>query len=163
VHHERRGEFDRALEALQASAEVARSQRAVNQLGRTLATTARVARLARNLPLAASADAELAAVIRRIGPEVHGLAWASGISRPGRSSTAAAGPLTWRERDVAALLAEGRTNRQIAEQLVISERTAEHHVQSILNKLGLASRAQVAGWAASIPSTEATEPEPAAQ
>jgi non-specific serine/threonine protein kinase len=65
--------------------------------------------------------------------------------------------LTWRERDVAALLAKGRTNRQIAEQLVISERTAEHHVQSILNKLGLATRAQVAGWAASIRSTEATE------
>lgn len=57
-------------------------------------------------------------------------------------------PLTPRERDVAALLAQGRTNRQIGEALVISERTATVHVQHILAKLDLHSRWQVADWLA---------------
>jgi DNA-binding CsgD family transcriptional regulator len=55
--------------------------------------------------------------------------------------------LTPREREVAALLARGLTNRQIADQLVISTATAERHVLNILNKLGYRSRAQVAAWA----------------
>jgi DNA-binding CsgD family transcriptional regulator len=53
-------------------------------------------------------------------------------------------PLTPREREVAALVAEGRSNREIATALVVSERTAENHVQAILRKLGLANRSQVA-------------------
>jgi len=57
------------------------------------------------------------------------------------------GSLTRREREVAALVAEGLTNRGIAERLVISPRTAENHVQHILNKLGLSSRSQLAVWA----------------
>ncbi len=56
--------------------------------------------------------------------------------------------LTRREHEVAALIAQGLTNRQIAERLVITERTAETHVQHILNKLGINSRAQIAAWAA---------------
>ena len=56
--------------------------------------------------------------------------------------------LTPREAEVAALVAQGRTNRQIAERLVISERTADNHVTNILNRLGLDNRAQVAVWAA---------------
>jgi predicted ATPase/DNA-binding CsgD family transcriptional regulator len=55
--------------------------------------------------------------------------------------------LTPREREVAALIAGGRSNRQIAGELVLSERTAETHVHNILGKLGLASRAQLAVWA----------------
>lgn len=55
--------------------------------------------------------------------------------------------LTPREREVAALLAEGLTNREIAETLVISTQTAETHVKHILTKLGFTSRAQVAAWA----------------
>jgi predicted ATPase/DNA-binding CsgD family transcriptional regulator len=57
-------------------------------------------------------------------------------------------PLTRREREVAALIARGLTNRQIAERLVISERTADNHVANILGRLGFSSRAQVAVWAA---------------
>jgi pimeloyl-ACP methyl ester carboxylesterase/DNA-binding CsgD family transcriptional regulator len=57
--------------------------------------------------------------------------------------------LTSREREVAALVAQGLANREIAERLVIAERTAEGHVQSILNKLGFNSRVQVAAWAIS--------------
>ena len=55
--------------------------------------------------------------------------------------------LTRREREVAALVARGLTNRQIASALHLSERTIENHVSRILRKLGLASRAQVAAWA----------------
>jgi DNA-binding CsgD family transcriptional regulator len=56
--------------------------------------------------------------------------------------------LTARERDVAVLLAEGLSNRDIAAKLVISEMTVEVHVKHILNKLGFRSRAQVAAWMA---------------
>ena len=56
-------------------------------------------------------------------------------------------PLTRREREVAALVARGLTNRQIASELHLSERTVENHVSKILRKLGLASRARVATWA----------------
>lgn len=55
--------------------------------------------------------------------------------------------LTRREREVAMLVTQGRTNREIAAALVITEKTAENHVQHILNKLGFRSRAQVAAWA----------------
>jgi DNA-binding CsgD family transcriptional regulator len=62
-------------------------------------------------------------------------------------NTDALSPLSAREREVAALLAQGLSNRDIAERLVVSERTAENHVQHVLNRLGLRSRAQVAAWA----------------
>ena len=51
-----------------------------------------------------------------------------------------------REREVAAQFVRGMSNRQIAEALVITERTAETHVCRILSKLGLDSRAQIAAW-----------------
>lgn len=54
------------------------------------------------------------------------------------------GPLTRREAEVAALVAQGLTNRQIAAALHIGERTAETHVQHILTKYGLATRSQIA-------------------
>ncbi|HEY1297049.1 MAG TPA: alpha/beta fold hydrolase [Chloroflexota bacterium] len=55
--------------------------------------------------------------------------------------------LTRREREVVALIAQGRTNREIADKMVISERTAENHIQRVLNRLGLRSRTQIAAWA----------------
>jgi len=55
--------------------------------------------------------------------------------------------LTAREREVAALIARGLSNRHIASHLKITERTAQTHVQNILNKLGVNSRTQVAVWA----------------
>jgi DNA-binding CsgD family transcriptional regulator len=54
--------------------------------------------------------------------------------------------LSPREAEVAALVAEGLSNRQIAERLVISERTAQNHVQHILTKLAFTSRSQIAAW-----------------
>ncbi|HEV2358436.1 MAG TPA: LuxR C-terminal-related transcriptional regulator [bacterium] len=69
------------------------------------------------------------------------------VGRPRRPNGPSDDPLTTREREVVRLLARGSTNREIATTLVISGRTAEGHVQSILNKLGLSTRAQVAVWA----------------
>jgi len=57
-------------------------------------------------------------------------------------------PLTPRELQVAQLIAGGRSNKDIAAELVISQRTAENHVEHILTKLGFTSRAQVAAWVA---------------
>ncbi|MFD9666246.1 ATP-binding protein [Rhodococcus sp. NPDC059968] len=54
--------------------------------------------------------------------------------------------LTRREREVSELVARGLTNRSIADQLVISLRTAQGHVEHILAKLGYTSRAQIAAW-----------------
>ena len=62
---------------------------------------------------------------------------------PRRSATA----LTPREREILVLVAQGKSNRDIARALVISERTARTHVSNVLTKLGLASRTQAALWA----------------
>lgn len=56
--------------------------------------------------------------------------------------------LTRRERQVADLLSQGLTNRELAKRLFIAERTAENHVQHILSKLGMSNRSQLAVWAA---------------
>jgi DNA-binding NarL/FixJ family response regulator len=56
-------------------------------------------------------------------------------------------PLTEREREVLALVAQGASNKEIARSLFITERTARTHVSNILGKLGLASRTQAALWA----------------
>jgi DNA-binding NarL/FixJ family response regulator len=79
-------------------------------------------------------------VLRRLGER----------PRPARAAATAAGDgggldaLTPRERDVAALVAEGRTNRQIGAQLHLSEKTIEKHVSSAMAKLGVSSRTEIA-------------------
>src|SRR5207253_11226018 len=130
-------------------------QHAVIELARTLAVLADAARKCGDLALAAQADAERAEIVVRIGPEVRGLAWARDLpsapitsakrvrSTPGEPSTL----LSRRELEVAALLLEGMTDRQIAERLVITEGTAGVHVSHILNKLGFHSRTEIASWA----------------
>jgi DNA-binding CsgD family transcriptional regulator len=60
---------------------------------------------------------------------------------------AAADELTRRERDVAALLTRGKSNREIADELFISEWTVATHVRNILAKLDFTSRTQIAAWA----------------
>jgi DNA-binding CsgD family transcriptional regulator/sugar lactone lactonase YvrE len=77
--------------------------------------------------------------------------------------------LTRREREVAILVAQGLTNREIATRLFISERTAESHVEQIRGKLGFHSRVQIANWVAadlpgdigpvsSVPAVDRAEP-----
>jgi DNA-binding CsgD family transcriptional regulator len=55
-------------------------------------------------------------------------------------------PLSDREIQVASLVAEGLTNKEVAVRLRLSVRTAENHVLNVMNKLGLDNRAQVAAW-----------------
>jgi DNA-binding NarL/FixJ family response regulator len=67
------------------------------------------------------------------------------IRAPTREDPAA--ELTSREREILRMVAAGQPNKQIAAELVISERTARTHVSNILRKLGLSSRTQAALWA----------------
>ena len=76
---------------------------------------------------------------------------------PGQAAKAAYGGLTRRERDTAALVAQGKSNRAIARSLGIGERTVEGYVAAALSKLGFASRSQIAVWAAE---QGLAEPEP---
>ena len=82
------------------------------------------------------------------GPAVGtGPAWTD----PARPDTAGAhrdpAPLTAREHEIVRLIARGLSNREIADELVISPATAARHVANILAKLGFSSRTQVASWA----------------
>src|SRR6266566_4008790 len=66
---------------------------------------------------------------------------------PRRAAKRAFDGLTEREREVAALIAQGKASREIAEILVVNSRTIEKHIENILSKLGFTSRAQIAVWA----------------
>jgi len=92
-------------------------------------------------------DAEFGAGKRM--DRVAAIALALGESRQApTASNDSAGLLGRREAEVARLIAEGLSNKQIGARLFISERTVDSHVRSILNKLGFNSRAQIAGWIA---------------
>jgi DNA-binding NarL/FixJ family response regulator len=65
---------------------------------------------------------------------------------PAKARKQAFGGLSTREREVAVLIAQGKSNREIADMLVLSERTIESHVSSILFKLDCTSRTQIATW-----------------
>jgi DNA-binding NarL/FixJ family response regulator len=67
----------------------------------------------------------------------------------GAGDPVAPGLLPKRQAEVAQLIAEGLTNRQIGARLFISEATVATHVRGIMNKLGFNSRAQIASWMAS--------------
>jgi DNA-binding NarL/FixJ family response regulator len=70
-----------------------------------------------------------------------------GTPAPGLTGPGLTGPgLTGRECEVAALVADGLSNRVIAERLVISKRTVDAHLEHIFAKLGLSSRVHVAAW-----------------
>jgi predicted ATPase/DNA-binding CsgD family transcriptional regulator/transcriptional regulator with XRE-family HTH domain len=116
-----------------------------------------------------AADSSVATVRARLGEAAFATAWAEGRSMSLEQAVAYAlvptepvplrgcvrqAPadhrrkecLTPREREVAVLIARGLTNREIAAELVIALRTAEAHVEHILDKLALTSRTQIATW-----------------
>jgi DNA-binding NarL/FixJ family response regulator len=103
-------------------------------------------------PDAAVAEAKLAlAAFERLGAARHADAAAAllrELGAGGRGWAQGHGRLTKRETEVVSLLAAGLSNAEIAGRLYISPRTAEHHVASILSKLGLRSRAEAAAYAA---------------
>jgi predicted ATPase/DNA-binding CsgD family transcriptional regulator len=105
---------------------------------------------------------------QRLGQRVYGAIWAAApavtldatlvearevlvlfqAGRPPQSTPArsAAATLSQREREVAILVTRGLSNREIAEELVVTNKTAEAHVAHILNKLGFSKRVQIATW-----------------
>jgi predicted ATPase/DNA-binding CsgD family transcriptional regulator len=110
----------------------------------------------------ATYERDLAIARGQLGSRRFGAAWAEGaqmnvgklveyaseaLNDVPQPRAAASDLLSQREREVVALLARGYTNRQIADELVISGRTADGHVAHIFAKLGLATRAQAAVWA----------------
>jgi predicted ATPase/DNA-binding NarL/FixJ family response regulator len=118
----------------------------------------------------ASFEQTVAAARAALSAEAFAAAWESGqqltldeainlalatIESPAHESSEPASPppgptvdaLSRREREVAALVADGLTNREIAEALTISETTVHSHISHILRNLGFRSRAQVAAWA----------------
>jgi non-specific serine/threonine protein kinase len=108
---------------------------------------------------AADLEGWLAPARRALGAAAGAAAWEAGWEMSPEQAVAYAleappaapgppGPLGPREREVAALVAQGLTDRQIAARLVVAERTAATHVEHILAKLGLTSRAQIGPWAA---------------
>jgi len=143
------GRLDDAVRHLRAAAQVNDraglppfAAHARYQLARHLARRRRPGDREEAAALATSA----AAVAERLGMEpLRRAAGELGATLAGQP----AGPLTRREREIAVLVSQGLTNRQIAAAAHISERTAENHVQHILGKLGFATRAQIAAWVAS--------------
>jgi DNA-binding CsgD family transcriptional regulator/tetratricopeptide (TPR) repeat protein len=137
------GLYARAAESLACEPQVSRGHIGTAHVGAARSLIA-LGRLADARPHVVAAQTDLArwrgwrvddlrAVERRLGlgPEPTGPA-----------------ALTPREREVAALLAEGLTNSQLAERLFISPRTAAVHVSNILAKLGMSSRSEIAAFAA---------------
>lgn len=86
--------------------------------------------------LGAGRDADAAATLLR--------SWGEPVARGGRGAGAS---LSKREREVLLLLGEGLSNRELAERLFLSRKTVEHHVRSVLTKLGLRNRAEAAAYA----------------
>jgi len=82
---------------------------------------------------------------RRIGAHAEVARLTATVDK-GTSRRRGEGTLTAREREIAALIGRDMSNRQIAETLVISERTVETHVASIFSKLGIANRRELAGF-----------------
>jgi len=66
---------------------------------------------------------------------------------PRKVAKQAFGGLTEREREVSLLIAQGKSNRAIADELIVSERTIEKHIERIMSRLGFTSRVQIATWA----------------
>jgi non-specific serine/threonine protein kinase len=88
-----------------------------------------------------------AAVQLALGEQDAPSATDTGRRAGGAAPSAAMAALTRREREIAGLVQQGLSNKEIAESLVISKRTAETHVEHILTKLGFTNRNQIAAWA----------------
>ena len=153
------GQTAEAEAALLAAQAVAQAQgtwpllwRILLSLGKLYRAQARRDQARAAFEAARAVIAELATTLQDEAMRDHFLQYATAdiprIARPSRRSAKHAfGGLTEREREVAGLIARHKSNRAIADLLVLSERTVEKHVENILSKLGFVSREQVAAWA----------------
>ncbi len=110
-------------------------------------------------------DRLISRIRTELGEEIFAAAWAEGVSMPldqviayalsepesamadsGHTEKEKFGGLTVREREVAALIAHGKSNREIAETMTVGVKTVETYVTRIMNKLGFDSRVQIATW-----------------
>ena len=143
------GHLDAAVEDLQTAALICDTNGA-----RGCAVQARVELAAALTRRQAPGDrdealAALAAAAREAGQlgMVPFTEWIGQLQAQLTAAPAGGSPLSPRELEVARLVAQGLTNKQIGQTLYVSERTAENHVQHILAKLGLRNRSQIAAWA----------------
>jgi DNA-binding CsgD family transcriptional regulator/Flp pilus assembly protein TadD len=148
------GLFVEAIQASQAAQLRSPEWRAHAAYGRLLRVRGRRDEAEREVQLARALVSDLAAplteeIVRRSFLErafkqiPH-----TGVASERRAAKKAFGGLTGREREVAALIGRGLSNRAMADRLVVSERTVETYVSSILTKLGFTARTQIAAWAA---------------
>ncbi|HET7036169.1 MAG TPA: AAA family ATPase [Thermomicrobiaceae bacterium] len=159
----RLGQFEAAETALQSVRAGVEAVDRPPQLWRTMVALGHLYRRRRRYAEAESAYAEARTIVAGLAETIPDRAvrdvflreTAARIPRPReatprRVAQQSFGGLTEREREVAALIAQGKSNRAVAEQLVVGERTVATHVSHILAKLDLTSRTQIAAWAIDI-------------
>jgi DNA-binding NarL/FixJ family response regulator len=141
------GDFDQAIEAYSKAVKPAAWRRSVPAQADALLALARVQLLAGDQTGARKSANRAAGLLERW----HG--WRRDEARAlvrrleAAGSPTNDGDLTPREREVAALVAEGLSNGEIGKRLYISTKTASVHVSSILRKLAMSSRSEIAAWA----------------
>lgn len=143
-------DLDVAVRACDRAGAPAHLAEAGHHLARALAARAGPGDRERARRLAGESDR----LVRTLGMDALAAPSAELVRRLGPGD----GGLSPREAEVAALVAEGLSNRQVAGRLVISERTAGNHVAHILTKLGFTSRSQIAAWASPRMSSPMSDP-----
>ena len=148
-----------ASDAAAARAHLELARETFERLGLPLDAARARLELARRCPeeLALARAKAALAEFERLGAARHAdeaAALLRSMGAAGRTGPWSHGELSKREREVLGLLAEGLSNPEIAERLVIAPKTAEHHVRHVLSKLGLRNRAEAAAYAVRMSSTE---------
>ena len=139
----------RASGQLFGAAEAVRTQTGAEMMGPLIAVLTRAKESAIEALGASKFEAEFTAGKRMSRDAALRLALGESEHTDISTERIEAGPLAKRESEVARLVAEGLSNKQIGARLLVSEATVATHIRSIMNKLGFNSRAQIAGWMAS--------------
>ena len=152
--------YDAAESLLQQAETSARAQGLRPLLWRVFLVQAGLAQHLRRHEETELAFARASQLIEELAADLPEQPWQATFLQQARSLIPRTGPvstrrlnkeafsgLTEREREVAALIARGKSNREIAENLVVGVRTVETHISNIFSKLGCSSRAQIASWA----------------